>query len=112
MVEPGYCRTPVFDKVQHVPRSLPEYTPFNDAVLQAESVLTATSPGDPEVAVTRMIELVKGTGFAEGKKVPLRVPLGSDCLERIMAKCQETLEICRDWEHTARSVDYKTESSV
>ncbi|KAJ4026396.1 hypothetical protein NW752_001337 [Fusarium irregulare] len=112
MVEPGYCRTPVFDKVQHVPRSLPEYAPFNDAVLQAESVLTATSPGDPEVAVTRMIELVKGTGFAEGKKVPLRVPLGSDCLERIMAKCQETLEICRDWEHTARSVDYKTESSV
>ncbi|RBR11273.1 uncharacterized protein FIESC28_09157 [Fusarium coffeatum] len=112
MVEPGYCRTPVFDKVQHVPRSLPEYAPFNDAVLQAESVLTATSPGDPEVAVTRMIELVRGTGFAEGKKVPLRVPLGSDCLERIMAKCQETLEICREWENTARSVDYKVESSA
>ncbi|KAH7184727.1 uncharacterized protein B0J16DRAFT_286153 [Fusarium flagelliforme] len=112
MVEPGYCRTPVFDKVQHVERSLPEYAPFNDAVLQAESGFTANSPGDPEIAVSRMIELVKGTGFAEGKTVPLRVPLGSDCLERIMAKCQETLQICREWEDTARSVDYKIESSA
>ncbi|CAG7566274.1 unnamed protein product [Fusarium equiseti] len=112
MVEPGYCRTPVFDKVKHVARSLPEYAPFNDAVLQAESVLTANSPGDPEVAVARMIELVKGIGFAEGKKVPLRVPLGSDSLERIMAKCQETLDICREWEDTARSIDYKIESAA
>ncbi|KAM0239562.1 hypothetical protein ACHAP5_008207 [Fusarium lateritium] len=105
MVEPGYCRTPVFNKIQHVEARVPEYALFNEAVRQAEATLTANSPGDPEKAVARMIELVKGTGFAEGKKVPLRVPLGSDSWSRMKAKCEETLDMCSEWEELARSVD-------
>ncbi|KAF5631120.1 oxidoreductase yusz [Fusarium tjaetaba] len=105
IVEPGYCRTPVFNKIQHVEARVPEYAQFNEAVRQAEATLTENSPGDPEKAVARMIELVKGTGFAEGKKMPLRVPLGSDSWSRVKAKCEETLEICRDWEDLAKSVD-------
>ncbi|KAM0215298.1 hypothetical protein ACHAQI_003081 [Fusarium lateritium] len=105
MVEPGYCRTPVFNKIQHVEARVPEYAPFNEAVRQAEATLTANSPGDPEKAVARMIELVKGTGFAAGKKVPLRVPLGSDSWSRMKTKCEETLDICSEWEKLARSVN-------
>ncbi|KAG8672907.1 hypothetical protein FPOAC2_06324 [Fusarium poae] len=109
IVEPGYCRTPVFDKVQYVTGGVPEYSQFNEAVRSGVATLSATSPGNPEMAVARMIELVKGTGFAEGKPVPLRVPLGSDCWERVKGKCEETLEICKEWEGIARSTDYKTE---
>jgi NAD(P)-dependent dehydrogenase (short-subunit alcohol dehydrogenase family) len=108
IVEPGYCRTPVFNKIQHVEARVPEYAQFNEAVRQAEATLTDNSPGDPEKAVARMINLVKGTGFAEGKKVPLRVPLGSDSWWRVKAKCEETLEICREWENMAKSVDIST----
>ncbi|RGP74622.1 oxidoreductase yusz [Fusarium sporotrichioides] len=111
-VEPGYCRTPVFDKVQYVTGSVPEYSQFNEAVRSGVSTLSTTSPGNPEMAVARMIELVKGIGFAEGKTVPLRVPLGSDCWERVKAKCEETLEICNGWEGIARSTDYKTGSQA
>ncbi|CVL07617.1 related to ketoreductases [Fusarium mangiferae] len=105
IVEPGYCRTPVFNKIQHVDARVPEYAQFNEAVRQAEAALTENSPGDPEKAVARMIELVKGTGFAEGKTQPLRVPLGSDSWSRVKSKCEETLEICREWEELAKSVD-------
>ncbi|RKK74667.1 hypothetical protein BFJ69_g8385 [Fusarium oxysporum] len=105
IVEPGYCRTPVFNKIQHVESRVPEYAQFNEAVRQAEATLTESSPGDPEKAVARMIELVRGTGFAEGKKVPLRVPLGSDSWSRVKTKCEETLEICQEWEDMAKSVD-------
>ncbi|KAF5620344.1 ketoreductase [Fusarium sp. NRRL 25303] len=105
IVEPGYCRTPVFNKIQHVDARVPEYAQFNEAVRQAEATLTENSPGDPEKAVARMIELVKGTGFAEGKTLPLRVPLGSDSWSRVKSKCEETLEICREWEELAKSVD-------
>ncbi|KAK2690054.1 hypothetical protein QWA68_010128 [Fusarium oxysporum] len=104
IVEPGYCRTPVFNKIQHVEARVPEYAQFNEAVRQAEATLTESSPGDPEKAVARMIELVRGTGFAEGKKVPLRVPLGSDSWSRVKTKCEETLEICQEWEDMAKSV--------
>jgi NAD(P)-dependent dehydrogenase (short-subunit alcohol dehydrogenase family) len=110
IVEPGYCRTPVFDKVQYVKGSVPEYAQFNEAVRQGVATLTATSPGNPDMAVARMIELVKATGLAKGKVVPLRVPLGSDSWSRVKAKCEETLEICGEWEGVARSIDYKTES--
>ncbi|PTD07494.1 Short-chain dehydrogenase/reductase tropE [Fusarium culmorum] len=110
IVEPGYCRTPVFDKVQYVTGSVPDYSQFNEAVRGGVATLSATSPGNPDMAVAQMIELVKGTGFAEGKTMPLRVPLGSDCWERIKAKCEETLEICNEWEGAARSIDYKTEA--
>ncbi|KAF5023472.1 hypothetical protein F66182_4472 [Fusarium sp. NRRL 66182] len=106
IAEPGYCRTPVFDKLQHVDARVPEYAQFNQAVRQAEAALTANSPGDPSKAVARMIELVKGTGFADGRSVPLRVPLGSDSWSRVKAKCEETLDICRQWEDIAKSVDY------
>lgn len=53
-----------------------------------------------------MIELVKGTGMAAGKQIPLRVPLGTDGWERIKAKCEETIQICEDWEEVAKSTDY------
>ncbi|KAL5590837.1 hypothetical protein FOBRF1_014394 [Fusarium oxysporum] len=105
IVEPGYCRTPVFNKIQHVEARVPEYAQFNEAVRQAEATLTESSPGDPEKAVARMIELVRGTGFAEGKEVPLRVPLGSDSWSRVKTKCEEILEICQEWEDMAKSVD-------
>jgi hypothetical protein len=105
VVEPGYCRTPVFNKLQHVEARIPEYAPFNEAVRKVEVSLTATSPGDPDKAVARMIELVRVTGMASGKKVPLRVPLGSDSWLKIKTKCEETLEICREWEDVAKSTD-------
>ncbi|KAJ4218057.1 hypothetical protein NW759_008652 [Fusarium solani] len=105
VVEPGYCRTPVFNKLQHVEARIPEYAPFNEAVRKVEASLTATSPGDPDKAVARMIELVRVTGMASGKKVPLRVPLGSDSWLKIKTKCEETLEICREWEDVAKSTD-------
>ncbi|KAJ3541376.1 hypothetical protein NM208_g4641 [Fusarium decemcellulare] len=109
IVEPGYCRTPVFNKLNHVEPRLPEYAPFNDAVRKVEATLTAVSPGDPKKAVARMIELVKGTGLAAGKTIPLRVPLGSDSWSRIKAKCEETLQICKDWEDVAKSTDFPPE---
>lgn len=109
IVEPGYCRTPVFNKLQHVEARVPEYAPFNEAVRQVEASLTASSPGDPDKAVARMIELVRVTGMASGKKVPLRVPLGSDSWLKIKTKCEETLEICREWEEVAKSTDAPVE---
>ncbi|KAF4966880.1 hypothetical protein FSARC_5493 [Fusarium sarcochroum] len=112
IVEPGLCRTPVFNKLYHVEARIPEYAQFNEAVRQAEATMTANSPGDPDKAVARMIELVKGTGFAEGKTVPLRVPLGSDSCSRIKAKCEETLNICQEWENVAESVDIKERAHV
>jgi NAD(P)-dependent dehydrogenase (short-subunit alcohol dehydrogenase family) len=106
IVEPGYFRTKVFSNIKHVEPRLPVYAQFNAGVRQYEASIIGNEPGDADKAVTRMIELVKGTGMAAGKQIPLRVPLGSDGWERIKAKCEETLAICGEWEDVAKSTDH------
>ncbi|KAL7934151.1 NAD(P)-binding protein [Trichoderma chlorosporum] len=108
IVEPGYFRTKVFSNINHVEPRIPAYAQFNAGVRQFEASLVGNEPGDAEKAVTRMVELVKGTGMAAGKQIPLRVPLGTDGWERIKSKCEETIKICEDWEEVAKSTDCTT----
>ncbi|KAF7551210.1 hypothetical protein G7Z17_g5168 [Cylindrodendrum hubeiense] len=105
IVEPGYFRTKAFNNILHVEPRAPDYAQFNTAVRQVEAATIGNEPGDSEKGVARMIDLVKGTGAAAGRTVPLRVPLGSDSLGRIKAKCEETLKICSEWEELAKSTD-------
>ncbi|KAM5344426.1 hypothetical protein ACJ41O_012962 [Fusarium nematophilum] len=105
IVEPGYFRTSVFSNVSHVDARVPDLAQFNASVREGEAAIVGNERGDPVKGVARIIDLVKGTGFAAGKKAPLRVPLGADGLERIKAKCEETLKICEEWEELASSTD-------
>ncbi|CAG8952805.1 hypothetical protein HYFRA_00009050 [Hymenoscyphus fraxineus] len=108
LLEPGYFRTQAFSNIRHVPDRVDIYAQFNAGVKQFEQSVVGNEPGDSKKAIEIMIDLVKGTGVAAGKEtIPLRVPLGSDGLERIKAKCQETLKICEDWEEVAKSTDIK-----
>jgi hypothetical protein len=106
IVEPGYFRTKAFANINHVEPRVPDYAQFNAAVRQGEAGIVGNEPGDADKAVALMIELVKGTGVAEGRAVPLRVPLGTDSWERIKAKCEETLKICAEWEGVTKSTDF------
>lgn len=70
-----------------------------------EQGVVGNEPGDSTKGVARMIDLVKGTGIAAGKTIPLRMPLGTDGWTRIKEKCEETLKICEEWEKVAKSTD-------
>ncbi|TGJ80698.1 hypothetical protein E0Z10_g8068 [Xylaria hypoxylon] len=78
IVEPGYFRTSAFSNINHVPPRVPDYAGFNAAVRSVEASIVGNEPGDAEKGVAIIIDLVKGTGVAAGKNIPLRVPLGSD----------------------------------
>lgn len=70
-----------------------------------EQGVVGNEPGDSTKGVACMIDLVKGTGVAAGKTIPLRMPLGTDGWTRIKEKCEETLKICEEWEEIAKSTD-------
>ncbi|KAK9415416.1 hypothetical protein SUNI508_10440 [Seiridium unicorne] len=106
IVEPEYFRTRAFSNINHVPPRVPDYTAFKEAVGKAEASIIGNEPGNADKAVSVMIDLVRGTGAAAGKQVPLRVPIGSDGWAKIKSKCEETLKICEDWEEVARSTDF------
>ncbi|KAI1179070.1 hypothetical protein F4777DRAFT_535458 [Nemania sp. FL0916] len=105
IVEPGYFRTRAFGNINHVPPRVPDYAAFNAAVRAVEAGIVGNEPGDAMKAVNIMISIVKGTGVASGKEIPLRIPLGTDGWERIKAKCENMLNICSDWEQVAKSTD-------
>jgi len=90
-----------------VPDRVEFYAQFNAGVKQVEGSVVGNEPGDPAKAVKIMIDLIKDTGVAAGRRVPLRLPLGTDGLERVRAKCQETLAVCDEWEEVAKSTDIK-----
>lgn len=107
LVEPGYYDTRAWHNINIVPPRQPDYATLNSQTRAQVAGIIGNEPGDSVLAVDRIIELVNGTGMAAGRTIPLRVPLGSDGLDKVKTKCEETLKICQEWEDVARSTDMK-----
>lgn len=97
-----------------MPARIPEFAGLNAAIRAGAEALPGTEPGDPEKAVARITELVRGDGMVKdgngvgggsSREVPLRVALGSDGWEKIRDKCVGVLEGLRAWEDVAGSTD-------
>jgi hypothetical protein len=110
--EPGYFRTEIFSStnVVHLPSNIPEYQAFNNATVQRQKGIYHNEKGDPVKGVARMIDTLTSSGMAEGKKLPPRLPLGSDSLQVVRAKCQATLKLCDEWEDLIVSTDIPAEA--
>lgn len=94
IVEPGMFRTNFFHALQTPAAPLP--AEYEDAVVGKTmgmfATLTGTQRGDPEKAVNRIFEVVTGEGLAGGLKGKvLRLPLGTDAIDRVEAKCKRVL---------------------
>ncbi|KAK3169840.1 putative secondary metabolism biosynthetic enzyme [Lepraria neglecta] len=109
--EPGFYRTKAFSAQNfhfNVPR-IPEYAEFNKGLRGFIEACDKNQPGDPTKFAERVIDVIKGEGLAEGKDMPIRLPLGSDGLEVMRRKCLETLKLCEEWEKLIVSTDYPVE---
>jgi hypothetical protein len=68
--------------------------------------LDGNQPGDPKKAVGLMIDPVKGEGCADGKTVPLRLPIGQDAREVIKTTCEEMLKTMEEWKDVIDRTDF------
>lgn len=87
---------------------IPDYANMLDEKMEGLAKEDRAQPGDPEKLVRVVVDLVRREGVAEGKKVPLRIPLGEDCFTDVKAKCEETLKVLEDWESVSRSTDFSS----
>lgn len=68
---------------------------------------TGKQPGDPTLAVERILDIVRREGQLKGfQRLPLRIPLGSDAVQVMQAKCEETMGIIKSLGDVARSTNY------
>lgn len=65
-------------------------------------------PGDPKVAAERFVYIARLDKLSEDQKrrLPFRIPVGSDALEIMRLKCTGTLQSLKGWESFARSTDF------
>ena len=82
-----------------------DYAALNERMNLANSKQGAQR-GDPYKMVTRVIDVVKGTGLAEGMTMPETLPMGIDAVRAIRRKCEKTLRNLQDWEDISCGTDY------
>lgn len=99
VVQPGMFRTSsLTTRSHHINNSGREdYAALNERMSAANS-MQGTQRGDPKKLVERVVDLVKGTGLAEGKPMPEAMPMGTDAVKAIRLKCEKTLRNLEDWE--------------
>lgn len=87
--------------------NIPDYEDFSNNLLEGLAKEDQEQPGDPVRLVEIILDVVRQEGVAEGKEIPFRLPLGVDVYDDMKAKCQETLELLKEWGPVIRSTDFK-----
>lgn len=65
-------------------------------------------PGDPKRAVERILDIARCENLTESelRTMPLRIPFGSDAIDVMRRKCEETLASIDGWDGFAASTDF------
>ena len=85
--------------------AIEDYMKVYDEIQTALTAASGNELGDPKKATERMVDVLKSEGMAAGRSMPPRMPLGSDALAAVRAKCEATLKICDEWEGLISSTD-------
>ncbi|KAH7313516.1 hypothetical protein B0I35DRAFT_480194 [Stachybotrys elegans] len=110
-VEPGGFRTAFLNKGKRITpeksmKDVYEGTPAYE-YMRMMDLDDNQQLGDVAKGATVIVDVLTQTGVAKDKPVPLRVVLGSDCVEGIRRKCRETLALLDEWEDVFVSTDIK-----
>ncbi|KDN68503.1 putative short chain dehydrogenase [Colletotrichum sublineola] len=109
ILEPGYFRTGFLNAgarttAKHVVDAYSvgpagEYKKLLD-------VVNNNQPGDPVKGARVVVDVMTKSGTAEGRGVPKRLLLGTDCLAGVRAKCKDTMTLLDEWESISGSTDF------
>jgi hypothetical protein len=70
------------------------------------TVVDNNQPGDVVKGCKVVVDMLTGTGQAEGRDLPVRVVLGPDCEQTIRDKCSQSLAILDEWKDVIRSTNH------
>lgn len=111
VIEPGYFRTGFLSPgakastAARIPAYEDEATPSGQ-VRKGLQAHNGNQLGDVKKGASMCVDILTCSGVAEGRALPPRVVLGSDCVEAIRGKCQSTLELLDSWEPISVKSDH------
>ncbi|KAF4629784.1 hypothetical protein G7Y89_g8360 [Cudoniella acicularis] len=89
LIELGFFRTRLLDdkSLKQMNSPINDYIELDRGIQKWLANMKGAQPGDPKKAVELVIDSARSEGLAKNKEVPIRLPLGSDSLAVIRAKC-------------------------
>lgn len=109
LIEPGRFRTKLLSSgnMKSVQSAIADYKDSSREKFEALAKEDQAQPGDPKMLAKITLDLVRGEGVAQGKEVPFRLPLGTDCYDDVKQKCQETLKLLEEWGPIIKSTEFE-----
>ncbi|CAM1504865.1 Fc.00g024560.m01.CDS01 [Cosmosporella sp. VM-42] len=107
VIEPGYFRTNFLNPNVRSSAALridayeDEKTPTGHT-RRALEMTDGKQPGDVKKGCQVLVDVLTKSGIAEGRDVPVRVVLGSDCEKFIRDECDDTLALLDEWKEIAK----------
>jgi NAD(P)-dependent dehydrogenase (short-subunit alcohol dehydrogenase family) len=111
VIEPGYFRTGFLNPgakastAARIAAYEDEATPSGQ-VRKGLQAHDGNQLGDVKKGASMCVDILTCSGVAEGRELPLRAVLGSDCVEVIRGKCQSTLELLDSWAQISVKSDH------
>lgn len=112
-IEPGYFRTNFLAGGGGFVRSSKRLDAYEDPETPAGKVrslldaVNGNQPGDPKKGTQVIVDILTKTGVAKGKEIPIRIILGTDCVNVVKKECKSVMESLTEWEDIFTSTDIK-----
>ncbi|KAF8879567.1 hypothetical protein BD779DRAFT_1627971 [Infundibulicybe gibba] len=106
-LELGHFRTGFLaagHRAPYVPR-IEDYYPMSEKADQSRQAYSGNQPGSPGKGVKAIIDVLHGTGVAQGKPFPVVLQLGSDCFKVVTVSCENTLDNLQQWKEVTLGTD-------
>ncbi|GBE80232.1 NAD(P)-binding protein [Sparassis crispa] len=106
IVAPGAFRT---NNVVNMYTTRDQHISDYDELREERGVLIknmARAVGDPKKAMELLVDAVRGEGRAQGKELPLYLPLGRITIDKLRDHCQKLLRDLNEWEDLAKDLDF------
>lgn len=106
-IEPGYFRTGFLNPGARVKTEAQLDEVYGEtAVGQTKRIFDQVDNNQPGDVVKGSKVIVDVLSKTEGKEIPIRLVLGSDCRAGIQSKCEDTLALLEEWKEVIDSTDY------
>ncbi|KAJ3033401.1 hypothetical protein HDV00_006367 [Rhizophlyctis rosea] len=107
-IEPGYFRTELLKpgNRQYTAKRISDYDATAGAVRDLLNQVDGNQLGDPVKGCKVIVDLLTGTGVAEGRELPMRITLGSDSFAYVRAQAERNLKMLEVWGDVIGSTDH------
>ena len=108
-IEPGYFRSNFLNSGNRLiaKAHIPDYDGTASRETQAAmEAYNNKQPGDIVKGARTIVDVLSQTGVAEGREIPMRLGIGSDCFNVITGKCNDTITLMEQWNDITISTDH------